>query len=329
MTTRDPHAGLISTRRSRFYHTGMLTDEPLLEARLRDHRGSGFYAHMLVEDVGHILPWGRGIDEGFTAVVESAESNVADLIRTALPSPYWPARTLEDGLRHFVEQAARNVLLEPVAYEIDYLHDADSNEVAAFRLEPLPLRSFDVLDDQPIEYVPAAFAPDVTAEGLHYVRLDAERVIAIRLESAIEKEVHDALTLLAAADRQQKTPASMLERSQQTSTGFDFAAFKADTTRVLLAGTRTLGWTGRGLYSEGLLDPYAVWRHLQFLRFKITIREAVLAALSNVVARAGKAMNFQAKLTMQGLLTSADIDEAEANLEAGRVPLRDLLRVGI
>jgi hypothetical protein len=50
---------------------------------------------------------------------------------------YGPPRTLEDGIRGLIEEAAPSLLVGPVNYEIDYLHrreDPDKTPIG-FRLE--------------------------------------------------------------------------------------------------------------------------------------------------------------------------------------------------
>lgn len=328
MRSDDPYAGLTSSRRSRFYYTDMISDDPQLHRRLRERPGTGFYEHMFLEDLSHMLPWGRGIDDGFTAAVTSTDPRAGDIVRNALPSRYGPPRSLEDGLRQFIEDGAQRTALDAATYEIDYLRPPGEPDArpAGFRLEPLPPGSFDVLDGQPIQYVPAAASEHSTDDGLHYVRLDPDHLITICLDPTTQQVIRHALTLFAAADRQQMTPMSMLQRGQGT--GFDFATYRTETARALLSGTHELGWTGRDLFADEMLAPYTVWRHLRFLRFKITIRDAILTALSVAVTRAGKLMNFEATVTIGGLATVADIDQAEADLETGQRPLRDLLDLG-
>ena len=84
------------------------------------------YLRMLSEDLSHALPYGRGLDNGFTVTVRADDAQVEDLIRQALPSFYGPARTLRDGVRTFVEDAVQTVLFGPATYEIDYLCPADN-----------------------------------------------------------------------------------------------------------------------------------------------------------------------------------------------------------
>jgi hypothetical protein len=333
MSPRDPHAELISSRRSIPYFTAGIEHDPLLHAHLRRHRppDSEFYGSMLREDIAlHLLPYGRGIDDGFTAVLEPPDLRAAGLIRDALPSRYGPPRTLEDGVRGFAEDAAEQLLISSVAaYELDYLHspaDPEGSPVA-FRLEALPIGSLGMLGGQPIQYVPAVAARDVAENGLHFVRLSSDQLLTISLDADTKETINAASRLFAAADRGQQTPLAMLQQQGQAKTGFAFDAFRGKTNQVLLSGTRQLGWTGRGLFSDGMLDPYVVWRHLQFTRFKISMRDLILKGLDDAIVRAGKVIGFQTAVALDGVLTTGDLDRAEADLRLGRTPIAELLRL--
>ena len=74
-------------------------------------------------------------------------------------------------------------------------------------------------------------------------------------------------------------------------------------------------------------NPYIIWRHLQFHRLKISIRKAGLAGLNQMLDRAGDVFGFEARLQLTGLVTTIDIDQAEADLESGSRPLIDILRI--
>jgi len=82
--------------------------------------------------------------------------------------------------------------------------------------------------------------------------------------------------------------------------GFDLAEHTFQMNLTLLTATRDIGWTGRDLYSKDVLDPHAVWRHLRFLKFQITVRDAILAGLDEAIARAGHVLGFSATITFSG-----------------------------
>jgi hypothetical protein len=61
---------------------------------------------------------------------------------------------------------------------------------------------------------------------------------------------------------------------------------------------RSVGWAGRGVFDEQMLDPDIIWRHLQFQRLKISIRDPGLTGLNQMLDRAGDVLGFEARLQL-------------------------------
>jgi hypothetical protein len=61
-----------------------------------------------------------------------------------------------------------------------------------------------------------------------------------------------------------------------------------------LRGTRSVGWAGRGVFDEQMLDPDIIGRHLQFERLKISIRDPGLTGLNQMLDRVGDVLGFEA-----------------------------------
>ena len=89
-----------------------------------------------------------------------------------------------------------------------------------------------------------------------------------------------AAVTLAAADDQQVVPSAMLNSSVRE---FDLSRFKGQMAREILAATRDLGWPARSAFDEQVTSPYTVWRHLEFQRFKIAIRDAGIEGLNRTL----------------------------------------------
>jgi hypothetical protein len=67
---------------------------------------------------------------------------------------------------------------------------------------------------------------------------------------------------------------------------FNLTRFKSQMAQEFLRGTRSVGWARRAVFDEQMLDPYIIWRHLQFQRLKIPIRDAGLARATVIPAMA-------------------------------------------
>jgi hypothetical protein len=93
----------------------------------------------------------------------------------------------------------------------------------------------------------------------------------------------------------------------------------------ILGATRAVGWPGRFIFDDQMLLPHRAWRHLQFQRFKIELRDFILEDLIITLQRAAGVLGVQVGLDLAGLLTGADIDQAEADLKTGRRHFSELL----
>ncbi|MDR2293853.1 MAG: hypothetical protein LBE05_01405 [Microbacterium sp.] len=314
----DEHDQLISTRSSRAVYDETVEDDPALTALLDDDEDESFYLRMLSDDLSHVLPYGRDLDNGFTVTVQADDAQVEDLIRQALPSLYGPARTLRDGVRTFVEDAVRTLLFGPATYEIDYLCPADNgDQPVAFRIERVEPRTLSERGGKAIQYVPAALSALTTPDGLHYLPLESENLVHIDIDPEMRRLVSSVATVLRAAAAEQFVSVDMLTNAGAAGASFSVEEHRSATQRLLLTATREIGWTGRNLFTDEMLEPYVLWRELRFRRFQLRFRHAALAGLQATIVKAGQQLGFKAELTYSGLISLGDIEQAESDLRTG------------
>jgi hypothetical protein len=325
---RRPLDDLVSTRRSRSYYIDGI-DEPQLMARLsRGPSGDGYYEHMLIEDVGHLLPFGHGLDDGFSArFIGDRSAEVEDLLCAGLPTQY-EARSLGRSVEEFLEHAAQLVVgYEPPTYEVDYLHAPDSgpDDPVAFRLDLLQPGSVDRIRGRAIQYVPSAMAEKVRRSGLGYVELEADRLVTFSLSPPMARDVGKAVRFLQSASRQQSAEFALMTHAMQERTNYDSGAHHRISGELVLKATRSIGWSARGLHREHVLDPYSVWRGLRFKAFRITVRDQLLLQLNEALASIGRRLGFSGQVELVGVPQLAAIEAAEADLIAGRRTLSELM----
>lgn len=323
---RDPHRGLRSHRRTQFYIREAAENDANLVARLnRLQRGQlrwgNFYGHMFTEDAEQILPWEDDADSGFSVALEPYNSDVEELITNGLDSPTGPSSTFETAVRYHLSWIADMMLRGQAVYEIDLLSDADGRKVA-FRTGWIPQGSIDKRRGRYIQYVPEALGEGRKHKGCYYIQLDEDRLVWTRLSRRTQKSLRRAASTLAAASIQQSTPSGMLHARVQE---FNLKRFKEQQAREVLSATRDLGWHARWLFDEQMTSPYIVWRHLEFQRFKISIRDAGIASLNRALALAGAEIGFKARLMLHGAITARDVDRAQNELRAGSRPITELL----
>jgi hypothetical protein len=296
---------------------------------------------MFSEDLRDLLPFGHGLDDGFSAEIVPPNDEVYEMVLKSLTSMHRPASTLEDGVRHYLEEVTQELLEGQTLFEIDFLSSpanvkvdtgaasqADDAETAtppvAFRIGWIPSGTVVKRRGRYIQYVPSDLGEGHTNRGLHYVNLEEQNLVFVELPRKHRAALRRARTVMQAVDAQQATPQKMLKSPVS---GFHHDRFKLQLAQEILRSTRVLGWASRGLYDEHMLDPYTVWRHLQFQRFKVSVRDAGLAGLDQMLDRAGAVLGFKARLQLTGLVTTNDIDQAEADLEAGSRRLTHLLGI--
>ena len=241
----------------------------------RDREG-GLYAHMLAEDLSHLFPYDSGPKDGFSATLDPANDEVEQLILDALPSHHGPARTLHDGIRDFGQMAARELLEGPVIMEID-LYSDDTGRPRAFRLHFVPGATYWESWGRPRQWVPERMGGKRRGK-LHFVELDATRIVKFDLSRRTRRDVRRSLKALRLADDLQSTAIAMVTGSGPVA-GFDFETHRGLIAAETRKRTHAIGWDGRGLYTEGMLEPYPVWRRLRFARFQGAVREVVVAGL--------------------------------------------------
>ena len=325
---RNPYRDLHSTRKSRFYVEEAVTDDEKLSKRIERQRSrwGDFYGFMFSDDARQLLPFGHGLDDGFTARAEPSDARLDELIRLSLVSGYGTPRTLEDGITRCVEHLGQQLLEADTFFEIDYLteHLHAASRPVAFRLGWIPLGTVDRYRGNQIQYVPAEWGDTRTRRGIHYVDLEEKQLVSVALPRPQRSKLRRFRKVMLAAEGQQSTPHLML---REGSSAFDQGEFRSLLASAFLTGTSDVGWSARGLFSDEMLDPYIVWRHLQFEGFKIHLRDAALAGINEMLSRAGEVLNFAAQLSFTGLTTLNDIARAQSDLKAGTKPLTELLRI--
>lgn len=345
---RNPHRNLVSTRKSRHYFIDLIDqDDAQLRAYIADHthKWAGSLGFMISEDGHQLLPHR---DEGYTVRITPDDPRTRELVTNSLAPGFGSGGQLEDRLRHCLEQLAQQVLAGGAVFEIDYLiRPVDDNHVgagtgeqggqvqsgggqlyetpyAAFEIGWIPTGTVARRRRQYIQYVPIDLSPRIARSGLHFVELDRRDLVFINLSGRRKTALRRARGAVAAAAGQDATPYNFIKAGEGA---FDHAQFRAQLAKLVMRGTRELGWDSRFLYNDYMLDTYTLWRHLQFERFKVDLRDAVLEGINEMLHRAGQKMNFSAVVEVSGAVTAEDLDSAEAQLASGSRPLVELFRI--
>lgn len=326
---RPADDGLESTRRSRTFYP---VHDPNLQARMHAVSFEGLYTSLLHQDLDFIVPYdlGRG-DSPSVRVIGPDADRAWPLIEDAI-SGGDRIRSLPDALRNFVGSTAQYLVIAgPVTYEIAYLRQADTppDRLTSFRLELVLPGTLAQLRGRPIQYVPAAFGGPQDESGLHYVDLDPATLVTFQLDPDLEGPVRKMVKFLRAANLQQEADAGLMEQTMAGASPYNFSQHQRERSELFAKITQPVGWNVRGLFKDGHLEPYDVWRQLRFLEFKVRLRDSIMDLLNATIADVGVQLHFEASIELTGLPTLQDIESAKEDLRHGRRALNDLANFAI
>jgi hypothetical protein len=301
--------------------------DPDLAARMYAVSFEGYYTYLLHQDLDFVVPYDLGRGEGPSArVVGPDAARARPLIEESICDGD-KTRSLADALRHFVSSTAQYLVIAgPVTYEIDYLRPAGSplDRPTSFRLELVLPGTMAEHHDRPIQYVPAAFGGPQDETGLHYIELDQATLVTFRLDPDLEAPVRKMVEFLRAANRQQGAEGMLIEQSVTGGSLYNFSEHQRKRSELFAKATQPVGWNVRGLFKDGHLEPYDVWRRLRFLEFKVRLRNSIVDRLNTTTAEVGERLGFEASIELTGLPTLQDVESAKEDLRLGRRGLGDL-----
>lgn len=285
------------------------------------------YVHWFLEDVAKSLPYGRGFDEGFQLALTPKSPAIEELVLNAMPAQFYGPTGLADAFRRFLLPATFDLLRGKLYLEIEYFHKGSVHDgkPVAFRIHILPL---DSVSKRFGKYRQAVeIKPDVADKSGSWVRepLDAKRLVVVRLPSPWAGHASRTLALLSEVSSQTSVATDFITGEHGANSGFDYTAYGELMNDLVLKRTKAIGWAGRNTFLDGMLDPEKAWRAIQFARFQIVARDAVLNGLQEAVDRAGLAIGFTAKLVLSGVLDSSDLDRFETELQSGTRRILELI----
>ena len=314
-----------STRRSRTFYP---VDSPeLAERMIAAYPIRGFYTHLLQQDLDHVVPYSIGRNDAERARVVGTNAEVAlPVIAEALSERSYPS--LEDGVREFVSTTAQHLVLGgPCTYEVAYMSPVGAAQDArppGFRLELVTPGTLGERSGTPIQYVLPTLSSLRDRNGLPYVELDPSTLVRFSLPEDLEGPVRRLVQFLITANQEQGKEFSLMERSVQEKTEYEFSVHKQERGELFAEVSQPVGWNIRDLFPENQLEALQVWRRIRFVEFKVRVRESILARLNDAIGLAGRTVGFEASVELEGLPTLADVKAAKDDLRSGRRGLGDL-----
>lgn len=298
--------------------------EDVSARRCPDYMGE-MYPRMLIEDVSlSIMPiGGRAEKRAFRVFVSPEDKETAELIAAAVGNRGY-REELAGAVCDFVRDCAQVIMACGEAYyEIVYWSDEQAAVPSAFELLLIQpgsvVRHFQKL----VQYIPPAVAKE---RGLPvYLGLPHDRVILFEGRSAFRNSLKSAMDKLSVMSRGVLPPFVLEMKTGEAYTiPFDVEAHDRVRRIALASATRVIGWNARGLLQGEAAEWYWLRRHLRFEKFKVELRDRILGTLNEAIRLASRRIGFFAQIAVEGLPTLQDVEAAEAALEAGSAPFKEI-----
>lgn len=320
----NPFEGLVGSRQDR--HRIDSRSKNQAAPRTSTSQNLGMNQRMFLEDLhSRALPYGSGVDDGFNIDISSSSKDVLNLINNALPSKGYRHGRLEESFREFVQMALWDLVRGELYLAIEYFRSPEdpSGRPVAFRIELLR-REFVTKRWGKYRYLSQVGAKDDDRQSWSSEPLNPNNLVVASLPRRLKRELHRTLRVMRAADQETRVMTDFTTGEHGKESGFDFGTFQLKSHDIVLRASKAIGWTGRGLLAEGLLDPAKAWRAIQFARLTVRLREIATQGLNDAVSRAGMMIGFDAELRLSKVLTEDHLDGLEKDLEAGTRPIAEM-----
>lgn len=287
---------------------------------------SSFYISMLWQDIQNGLIPFRAIDNGYRVVAHPDDSpDLRQLVAEALDGDRY-GHDLEDALKHFLEEAVVTLLLYGrAAYEAVSLVDANGKK-AGLRFEQIPAGTLNRRFGKYRQYVPRQVDDQGVRHRSRWVTVDGSRLVVIELPRRQRQDLARMFTTLEVAGWWSSAMSNLQSKAMREQLPYNFAVHNRDLDLGVARATRPVGWDARGTFKDRVLEPYQVWRLLQFARTKISLRDFILSALNERLPALTAPFGWKATLAIAGLRSVQDVHRAEEQLAAGTVGMDDLVR---
>jgi hypothetical protein len=303
--------------------------------RSRRHRVAlpGHYEHMFHGDLHlGIMPFRRRPSvTGSSIDLTTDPPEAADLIASGLPSEHGRAGEPEDAVNHFIRSAAQLLAWHGRAiYEIVYEYDAD-DKPASFhlvRISDESVHNARLFWWQRMEADESTPHPeDDVAHRPAWRRFrwaPRRRMLVVEFPPELGgrravMRINRDLSIAGAASMSDLVVAEM--RNPSAKSGYDFALHHSRAEMLVARATRGLGWPMRGAADKAMLEYYQLYRYLKFEKTKVIIRDHIVDALNDAVRRIGVVLGFTANISLKGVRTRSECEEAMRGLQSGELQI--------
>jgi hypothetical protein len=149
--------------------------------------------------------------------------------------------------------------------------------------------------------------------------IPAENIVHFQLPIPIRAKWLKFLEALVVLGRQSSDALAFMDPKAQKPFPYDLTEHLRSHRVALAQITGSIGWSGRRLATEDMLEFYELSRLIRFEGFRIQLRDALLAQLNEGLRKAGKKLGFEAQIVVHGVPQLQDILNAQRELAEGTV----------
>lgn len=302
--------GLRSSQKSIMFSGQMVKDDPLLNRRL-DVYNIGETMRLIEDTKMKCFPI-PGYGKQFKVILDATSPKCERLIIDAIEKQYG-REDLENSLYHFFQTCVSVIIAYGfVAYEIVYFSN-DKGKIVSFGFTLIPPSAFFVEKNEFKQYVPRDIADKRNLPD-KYLNFEQENVLLFQLTDDVKPYYNQMIESLAFIG-QNLLPEFAMENLRNPTIPFSLNEYVKSRELALAKATKKIGWNSRNYSNEHKFEYYVWHRQLKFYRFVCQLRESILDTINDGLTRVGKQMNFQAKLSVEGLYTTQDVDDALMKLK--------------
>jgi len=295
---------------------------------------TSLYTHMFIKDLHlGIMPiGGRSENPNFAVKIEPPSKEIEELIRLGLHTHHGEPRDMAEAVCDFIDEVAHIlVYYSKVYYEIVYFYtDESKNKIEGFRLERISNDNIKDIFGFCWQFLPKKILKDRKQNLKRFIWLPKSDLLVIVIPKALGgiRKFRELLSNLQWVSRDPIPKFVMEDMSvQQQTKGYDFSIYRENQESFLARITRDLGWPARGSFSESSLEFYQIYRYLKFEKTKAILREHILKGLNKTLESIGKKMGFKAKIKLEGIPSSQNLDDYIRQLVKGSLQFSKVMEL--
>lgn len=314
---------LTSSQQSVFYWS----EEDSEDSKLRERPN---YYHlsnttMLIEDVANsIVPVPGYSKKDYSFRLEPTDDQAEEIVARALKHERYRSDLTDAGYDFFQQCSSTMMAYGRADYEMVYLSDAGGRALS-FRLVLIQPLTLEFKGKRLLQYVPKRICVE-RGISTQYVELNAENVLTFELPQYMRDNYRHMMESLAFMSVNFMPTFTQTNLRGETKIPFDFTEFSRTHKLALAQATTEIGWHGRQLFREEILEYYFFYRDLLFEKFKAEMRGTILKTLNAGIERAATKIGFQGSLEIEGLPTMKEVQSALEGLEAGDTSFEKVMK---